>query len=422
MEKAILVNLATTRKEKDEAEDSMEELAGLAAAAGVEVVRTEYQARARISPRRFLGEGKVEEIRALTKELGADLVILDNNLSPIQQRNLENEVKVRVIDRTQLILDIFGQRARSNEGKLQVELAQLSYALPRLVGKGRGLSRLGAGIRTRGPGEMKLEQDRRKFAERIAKVKKEIEAVRKRRASQRESREKSPVPTVSLVGYTSAGKSTLFNCLAGEKRYTSPNLFATLDPVLRRVSYPDGLYFYLTDTVGFIKRLPVELVTSFRATLEEVKEASAVCHIVDATSPHSSSQAEAVESILADLGVSDVPVLKVFNKIDLLPESERRDLLRRNESPDARTLYISAKTEEGVDALLARLRDIMFRDCRIFYVRVPVDRADIIHSLPQRSIILKRREREDAHEFKVMADPDVIVNYLPYLAKGEDNW
>ncbi len=422
MEKAVLINLATNKKEKDEAEDSMEELAGLTAAAGAEVVKSVFQSRDRISPRRLLGEGKVEEIKRWAKELDADMVVVDNNLSPVQQRNLETEIGVRVIDRAQLILDIFALRARSNEGKLQVELAQLSYLLPRLVGKGRGLSRLGAGIRTRGPGEMKLEQDRRKIAGRIARIKKEIAAVQKRRSSQRESRQKSPVPTVSLVGYTSAGKSTLFNCLAKESRYTSPNLFATLDPVLRRVTYPDGLYFFLTDTVGFIKRLPVELVTSFRATLEEVKEASAVCHIVDATSPHSSSQAAAVESILADLGVADVPILKVFNKIDLLPEGERRDLLRRNQAPDAKALYISAKTEEGVDSLRARLRDVLFRDCRIFTLRIPADRADIVHSLPQRSIILKRREREDGHEFKVMADPDIIVNYLPYLAKGEDNW
>ena len=422
MEKAILVNLATNKKEKDGAEDSMEELAGLAAAAGAEVVKAVFQVRPRISPRHFLGEGKVEEVGRWKDELGADLVVVDNNLSPVQQRNLEDELKVKVIDRTQLILDIFAQRARSNEGKLQVELAQLSYLLPRLVGKGKSLSRLGAGIGTRGPGEKKLEQDRRKIADRIARINRDVAGVRNRRAGQRESRQKSPVPTVSLVGYTSAGKSTLFNCLAGERRYTSPNLFATLDPVLRRVSYPDGLYFFLTDTVGFIRKLPVQLVTSFRATLEEVKEASAVCHIVDATSPHSHSQAEAVESILSDLGVSDVPVLKVFNKIDLMPDAERQDLLRRNVAPDARTLYISAKTEEGVDALLSRLRDILFRNCRIFTLRIPRDKAEILHSLPQRSIILKRREREDAHEFKVMADPDVIVNYLPYLAEGEDNW
>jgi GTPase len=422
MEKAILVHLATNKKEKDEAEDSMKELAGLTVAAGVEVVGTVFQTRPGISPRRLVGEGKVKEIAQLKEDLGADLVILDNALSPVQQRNLENEIKARVIDRTQLILDIFGQRARSNEGKLQVELAQLSYFMPRLTGKGIGMSRLGAGIRTRGPGEKKLEEDRRKIAARIARIRKEIKGVEKRRAGQRESRTGSPVPTVSLVGYTSAGKSTLFNTLARENRYTSPNLFATLDPVLRRVTYPDGLYFFLTDTVGFIRKLPVELVTSFRATLEEVREASAVCHIIDATSPRSREQAGAVESILADIGISGVPVLKVFSKIDLMPDAEREDLLRRNSAPDARTVYISAKSGDGVDALLTRLRDILFRDRRMFHLRIPRDRTEILHSLPQRSIILKRREGDDALEFKVLADPDVMVNYLPYLAKGEDTW
>jgi GTP-binding protein HflX len=422
MDKAILVNLATTKKEKDEAHDSMAELAGLAAAGGARVVGTVFQNRPRASARSFLGKGKVEDVHELRKQLGADLVIFDHDLTPTQQRSLEEEIGVRVIDRTQLILDIFGQRARTNEGKLQVELAQLSYLLPRLTGKGIAMSRLGAGIRTRGPGEQKLEEERRRINDKIAKVRKDILSIQKRRAGQRESRRKSPVPTVSLVGYTSAGKSTLFNTLARERRYTSPNLFATLDPVLRRVSYPDGLYFYLSDTVGFIRKLPAELVTSFQATLDEVREADAVCHIIDATSPRAREQAAAVDGVLARIGVTDVPVVRVFNKIDLLAETERADLLRRNAAPDARTLYLSALTGEGAGDLMGRLREILFRDHRPFTFRIPADREDLARSLPQRSLVLKRRESDGAQEFQVMADPALVASYLPYLRQGEDSW
>ena len=422
MEKAILVHLATNKKEKEEAGDSMEELAGLAAAAGAEVADKIFQNRPRANPGRFLGAGKVEEVHERKKELGAGLVIFDHNLTPTQQRNLEDDLEAKVIDRTQLILDIFAQRARSNEGKLQVELAQLSYLLPRLAGKGIALSRLGAGIGTRGPGEMKLEADRRKITDRITRIKRGIAGIQERRAGQRESRRKSPVPTVSLVGYTSAGKSTLFNSLARERRFTSPNLFATLDPVLRRVSYQDGLHFFLSDTVGFIRRLPLELVTSFQATLEEVRVADAVCHIIDATSPHSQEQARAVETVLAEIGVPDVPILKVFNKIDLLPEVEREDLLRRNGAPEGRTLYISALAGDGIPDLMEKLREILFRDYRLFYLLIPRDRQEMIRSLSQRSIILKRRERDEGMDFKIMADPAVIVSYMPFLEKGEDRW
>lgn len=422
MEKAILVHLATNKREREEAGDSMEELAGLAAAAGAEVADKIFQNRPRVNPARFLGEGKVEEVRERKKELGVDLVIFDHNLTPTQQRNLEDDIGTKVIDRTQLILDIFAQRARTNEGKLQVELAQLSYLLPRLSGKGIALSRLGAGIGTRGPGEKKLEEDRRKITDRIGRISKDIGGIQKRRAGQRETRRKSPVPTVSLVGYTSAGKSTLFNSLTREHRYTSPNLFATLDPVLRRVSYPDGLHFFLSDTVGFIRKLPAELVTAFRATLEEVREADAICHIIDATSPHSQEQARAVEIVLASIGVPDRPLLKIYNKIDLLPEAEREDLLHRNGAPGSCILYISALNGEGIPDLMERLREILYRDYRLFYLLVPRDREDMARSLPQRSIILKRRERDGGLEFKIMADPAVIVSYLPFLEKGEDRW
>jgi GTP-binding protein HflX len=421
VEKALLINVATTRKEKEEAEESMQELAGLAAAAGADVVHRVFQVRPGVSRRYFVGEGKAAEVARLRGEMKADLVIFDHNLTAAQQRNLEDRIKAKIIDRTQLILDIFAQRARTNEGKLQVELAQLNYLLPRLRGRGLGLTQQGAGIGTRGPGEKKLEEDRRRITDRITKIKKDIAGLEKRRSNQRDSRRKSPVPTVSLVGYTSAGKSTLFNLLTEERRYTSPNLFSTLDPLLRRVSYTDGLHFFLTDTVGFIKKLPVELVTSFRATLEEVREADCVCHIIDTSSPYSQSHLDAVESILKDIGAADVPVLRVLNKIDRLAEPERELLLGRNGDPNARTVAISAKTGQGVDDLLARLRGLLFRDHKLYYLQIPRDRPDITHSLPRRALILKKRENESFLEFKVMADPTVIINFLPYLEQG-DPW
>ncbi len=422
MERAILINVATTKKEKDEAEESLTELAGLAAAAGAEVVGKILQARPRLNPRWFVGTGKVEEIARLAGESAADIVIFDHNLNATQQRNLEEEIRAKVVDRTQLILDIFAQRARTNEGKLQVELAQLSYRLPRLRGKGLGLTQQGAGIGTRGPGEKKLEEDRRRITDRITKIKKDIDGLQKRRSSQRQSRRKSPIPTVSLVGYTSAGKSTLFNLLAEERRYASSNLFSTLDPLLRRVSFPDGAFFFLTDTVGFIKKLPVELVTSFRATLEEVGEADCLCHVVDIASPASEHQLGAVEAILADLGVAGIPVVKVFNKIDLLPESERALILKRNGDPQTQTLAISAKTGEGISDFLRRLREVLFGGYKLYYIRVPKESREITDSLPRRSLILKKRESERFLEFKVMADPAGIVNFLPYLDQGEEPW
>jgi len=420
MEKAILVHLAISQKEKAEAEESLEELSHLAAAAGALAVDRVFQYRTRISPRYFIGQGKAEELARLKEELQADLIIFDHNLSPIQQRSLEDRIAGRVIDRTQLILHIFARRARSNEGKLQVELARLSYLLPRLGGRGTSLSRLGAGIRTRGPGEMKLEEDRRRITDRISRIKNEIRSIQRRRENQRESRRKGPVPTVSLVGYTSAGKSTLFNALCRETVFTSSALFATLDPVLRRVEYPDGIFFFLSDTVGFIRRLPVELVSSFRATLEEIREADCLCHVIDLDSPSSDERALAVESILAEIGIGGIPVIKVFNKIDLL--ASKSSLLARNESAGDRTVFISAKTGEGIASLKDKIRRILFKDFRLFYLRVPKDRKEVISSFDRWSLVLRRREDGDFTKVKIMANPKFMVNYLPYLVQGEENW
>jgi GTP-binding protein HflX len=422
MERSILVNVSTTKQEKDQAEESLDELAGLIRAAGAEVVHKMFQVRSRISPHSFLGKGKVEEVSRLLKELQANLVVFDHNLSPAQKHSLEDETRAKILDRTELILDIFAQRARTNEGKLQVELAQLSYLLPRLKGRGVGLTQQGAGIGTRGPGEKKLEEDRRRINDRITKIKKDIAGLQNRRSAQRESRRRSPVPTVALVGYTSAGKSTLFNLLAEERRYTSPNLFATLDPLLRRVQFDDGLSFFLSDTVGFIKKLPVELVTSFRATLEELKEADCICHVIDSSTPYTLSHRGAVRTILEDLGVAGVPILEVYNKIDLLPPADREILLHRNSRTDGSSAAISALTGEGVPEFLRNLRDVLYRNARLYYLRIPRNRPEISESLSRRSQVLKKRDNEHFRDFKVMADPAVIVHFLPYLERGGEPW
>ncbi len=421
MEKAILIHLSTNKKEKSEAEESMKELRGLAQTAGAEVVEEIFQFRSDISPKYLIGEGKVSEISRLQQETEAELIIFDNNLSPIQQQNLEDDIQAKVIDRTQLILDIFAQRARSKEGKLQVELAQLIYYLPRLLGKGTALSRLGGGIGTRrGPGEKKLEEDRRRIQDRISKIKNEILNIQKRRATQRKRRTKSPIPVVSLVGYTNAGKSTLFNHLTREKIFTSPQLFATLDPILRRVSFSDGLYFFLSDTVGFIKKIPVELITSFRATLEELKEADCILHVIDINSSTFERQIAAVEATLSDIGITDIPVINIFNKIDLLPNKE--ELLEKNRSSNGRSIHVSAKTGDGIADLKIYLRSVLFRGMELFYLRIPKSQKELVESFSRWTVILRRRENGDFSELKIMADPQKIVNYLPYIKKGEENW
>jgi len=396
----------------------MHELAGLVRSAGAEVAQKVYQFRAELNPKYLIGTGKVTEIIQLKNELQADFIVFDQSLTPIQQRSLEDKIKVKVVDRTQLILDIFAQRAHSREGKLQVELAQLNYLLPRLTGKGTALSRLGGGIGTRGPGEKKLEEDRRKIQERITSSKRSLTKIRKRRQQQRKNRKTGPVPMVSLVGYTNAGKSTLFNMLTQEKMLASAQLFSTLDPVIRRVNFSDGLYFFLSDTVGLIKKLPVELKTAFRATLEEAKEADLICQIIDITSPHVASHIEAVETILSELGAGDIPVIKIFNKVDLMPNW--KNLLKKNRPPKYPNVYLSAKTYVGIPALMHTLNSILYRDMQLFHLKIPKENK--IHSFPNWAIVLKKRENETCYELKLMADPKYMLKYMPYIQRGEIKW
>ena len=347
-ERAALVGLVTGPIRRSEAERSLDELAGLADAAGASVVLRMLQERERPDAATFLGRGKLEALASACDETDATLVVFDNELTPAQLRQIEKRLQVKVIDRTQLILDIFAARARTREGKLQVELAQLRYLMPRLAGGSEWLSRLGGGIGTRGPGETKLEVDRRRIRERIAALGRQIEEIRRRRLQLRERRHKAEVPIVALVGYTNAGKTTLFNRLAGESAVVSDALFVTLDPLVRRVRLPDRRELLVSDTVGFIDRLPTTLVAAFRATLEEVAAADLLLHVIDAAEPGRERRVAAVRHTLEEVGAAEVPALDVFNKCDLLQPVEQERLLRRE--PDA--LCISAATGEGRDELL----------------------------------------------------------------------
>jgi GTP-binding protein HflX len=359
-ERAALVGLVTGSARRVDADQSLEELAGLADAAGAVVVLRMLQERPKPDPATFIGSGKVAGLAATCAELDVDVVIFDNELSPAQLRQLETKLERKVIDRTQLILDIFARRARTREGKWQVELAQLKYLLPRLVGSSTALSRLGGGIGTRGPGETKLETDRRRIRVRIQSIQREIDQVRQRRSQLRERRQKQSVPTVALVGYTNAGKTTLFNRLTNETAVASNALFVTLDPLVRQVRLPDRRELLVSDTVGFIDRLPHALVAAFRATLEEVAEADLVLHVIDAGSPERERQMAAVKRVLDEVGAIDVPAIDVYNKIDTITPDEQRRL----RDGDPSSALISARTGAGVDELLQMVASRLALDTR----------------------------------------------------------
>ncbi len=344
-----------------DAEESLAEFRELVRSAGGEVAAELLQRRPRPDPATLIGPGKVEEIAGVVASTEADLVLFDHDLSPTQLRNLEAALPCRVLDRTQLILDIFARHARTREGQLQVELAQLEYMLPRLTGRGKAMSQLGGGIGTRGPGETQLETDRRRIQRRIDQLKIDLNAVRRVRRQQRQRREAVPVPTVALVGYTNAGKSTLFNRLTGAQVLQSPRMFATLDPKLRAIELPSRRRVLLSDTVGFIRNLPHTLVTSFRATLEEVEQAEVLLHVRDAASTYGEEQKAQVEKVLGELNALGKPRIEVLNKIDLLGDHEREGLMSRDQ-PHHREVMVSARTGEGIDGILGAVDTALHSD------------------------------------------------------------
>jgi GTP-binding protein HflX len=418
IDRAILIGLRLPRQKRWEVEDSMEELARLAQSAGAHVLATVVQERSAPTPPLHFGRGKVDEVKALAASVGATLVISDDPLTPIQERNLGRALSIRVIDRTALILDIFAQRARTSEGKLQVELAQLTYLLPRLIGQWQHLERLGGGIGTRGPGETQLESDRRVIRRRIGQIGEALRDVQRHRRLLREHRRDVGLPVVALIGYTNAGKTTLLNRFAGAAARTADQLFVTLDPAARLVAGRGHAPFVLTDTVGFIQKLPTQLVAAFKATLEELEEAALLLHVVDVSHPRAREQMAAVHQILGELGLQTRPVLTVMNKLDRLAEPD--GLFRELSGEGA--VPISALTGEGLEALGRRI-DATLRATRLrCRLRVPYSRAGALGTIYARGRVLAREDGADGIRLEVELPRALAGLVSPYRtdASGGD--
>lgn len=404
-ERAILVGLQHSNMTDDVFYTSLKELESLADTAGAEVVATLTQKRPSADRVTYIGKGKVDELKAAILELTPDLIIFDGELSPIQQRNLENLLDTKIIDRTALILDIFALRAKSREGILQVELARLQYKLPRLTGKGAELSRQGGGIGSRGAGEQKLELDRRHIRRRIDEIKSHLETVQRTRELHRLQRKRTGIPVVSLVGYTNAGKSTLFNKMYAilnnrlEEQVEAENkLFKTLDTTTRKLELESGWEFLLSDTVGFIQNLPHKLVNAFRSTLEETVQADLLLHVIDSSSENRDEQIKTVEEVLDELGALDRPIIRVYNKTDLL---EIMPYLGTD------GVAVSAATGVGIPNLVEKMEAILFAHSKVYTLRIPYQQAEIMSRLHRLGELLEKKELEEAWEVQVrLSDED----------------
>ena len=394
-------------------DESLDELRSLATSAGAEIAGEFMQRRDRPEPATLIGKGKLEEIAGAAASVSADVILFDYDLSPSQQRNIESVVHTRVIDRTQLILDIFAKHARTREGQLQVELAQLEYMLPRLAGRGIEMSQLGGGIGTRGPGETQLETDRRKIYRRVRHVKQQIENVRRIRAQQRQRRESIPVATIALVGYTNAGKSTLFNALTNAKVLASSRMFATLDPTLRGAELPSKRKVLFSDTVGFIRHLPHTLVSAFRATLEEVQRATLILQVSDASSPVAAEQDTQVESVLKELEADKKPRLRVMNKIDLLPPKQRESL-----RDDNQTIHVSAAKGIGLGALLEHIDNALEEDRpNRVRLRIPQKEGKTLALVEARARIYSRQYHGGVVELEADAPDSLLRRMREWIVK-----
>ena len=427
-ERAILVGLdlkSRSRRASDHvpyaAEESLEELKALADTAGATVEESIIQSRPAPDAATLIGSGKLDELRSLVHSLDADLVLFDSELTPTQQRNLENALQCKILDRTQLILDIFARRARTREGQLQVELAQLNYMLPRLTGRGVEMSRLGGGIGTRGPGETQLETDRRKIHGRIKKLNDELENVRTGRGTQRRQRQSVPLATIALVGYTNAGKSTLFNRLTGAAVIADARMFATLDPTVRHITLPSHRKVLLSDTVGFIRNLPTTLVKAFRATLEEVVEASLLLHVVDASSVYAPHQTAHVLKVLAEIGADQTRQILVLNKMDQGEESDSLAQRILSEVPGPlglEAIGVSARTGAGFDKLLTAMDDALAVDpVMLARFRIPAGEGLSIHLLHERAKVLASHYRDEFCEIEAEAPESVRRQLTRYVVE-----
>lgn len=413
-ERAVLVGLQWPGSGDWSTADSLAELQLLAQSAGAVVIRTEVQNREHPDSAYFIGTGKVREIGELCSELQADLVIFDDQLTPSQVHHLEEVLPCKVLDRTGLILDIFAQRALTREGKIQVELAQLRYLLPRLSGRGTELSRLGGGIGTRGPGETKLEADRRRIRRRIRELDHEIDQVQAQREIQRAPRKRNEVPLAALVGYTNSGKSTLFNYLTNAGVTAEDKLFATLDPTLRKVKLPDGREIVLADTVGFIRKLPHELIAAFRGTLEETRHADVLVHVADISSEKLSEQCASVNQVLGELEALDKPVLMVFNKIDRSPAPALVEKLRQDYPG---SVMVSARTGEGVDRMLQALANRLTRH-EIMLLLVPYPEAGVISEIRDVGVVQSEEFLPDGVMLRVSLDRSFAGKYRRFVVEG----
>jgi GTPase len=407
-ERAVLVGLDT-----GEGEEGLDELDALARAAGAEPVGRLVQARAKPDPATFVGRGKVGEIHDLVQATGSDAVILDDELSPGQLRNLEERLRVKVLDRTALILDIFALHARSGEGKAQVELAQLNYLLPRLRGWGEAMSRLGAGIGTRGPGETKLEVDRQHIRRRITKLRRDIADLARTRGVKRSSRERSGVPQVALAGYTNAGKSTLMNALTGASTLVADQPFATLDPTTRRLALPGSRKATLSDTVGFVRKLPHDLVEAFKSTLEEVARAALILHVADASAPELGPQVRAVREVLGEIGAGDLPEVLALNKWDLLGEVDRDRVLGR--FPDG--IPVSALTGERLPELMERVAERLPRPSVEVTLLVPYERPEVVPWLHRTAEVLSTQAESEGTRVVARVDDSGLARIAEFVIR-----
>lgn len=402
-ERVILVGVETN--EGDDTKSSLDELEELVKTAGATTVAKVIQNREKVHPGTYVGKGKMEEIRELAMELNATGVVTDDELSPAQLKNLEDVLQIKVMDRTMTILDIFASRASTKEGKIQVELAQLRYRSSRLVGLRSSLSRLGGGIGTRGPGEKKLEMDRRLIGDRISLLKKELEEVKRYRETSRMQRSKNPIPVVSIVGYTNAGKSTLLNTLTKAGVLEEDKLFATLDPTTRNLELDSGQQILLTDTVGFIRKLPHHLIDAFRSTLEEAKYADIILHVVDCSNPEAYKQMHVVYETLENLGVKDKTIITAFNKIDRLED----DVILKDFKAD-KTVRISAKDGTGLDLLLDTIEEIL-KERKILVEKVfPYTEANKIQLIRKYGQLLEEEYQEDGIYVKAYLPKDVYLS------------